>query len=205
MFAYEWQKGGPWDSRGILGARRFIEDVWKLGNAGYAEVAVGPEPTEQLERRLHQTIAKVGDDIEHVKFNTAIAALMTLRNELQQILRTGTVAATAWDSTVDTLLLLLAPFAPHVTEELWHRRGNEGSIHLQAWPVADADKARDPVVVMVVQVNGKVRDRLEVSPSISEDEAVAAALASERVAPYLDGGEPRRVVARVPDVVNLVV
>ncbi len=205
MFAYEWQKGGPWDSRGILGARRFIEDVWKLGIAGYREVAADPAVSEQLERRVHQTIAKVGDDIEQVKFNTAIAAMMTLRNELQQILRAGTVTSGIWDAAVDTLLLLLAPFAPHVTEELWHRRGNEESIHLQAWPAADAAKARDPVVVMVVQVNGKVRDRLEVSPSISEDEAVAAALASERVAPYLDGGEPRRVVARVPDVVNLVV
>jgi leucyl-tRNA synthetase len=205
MFAYEWQKGGPWDSRGILGARRFIEDVWKLGKAGYAEVAVDPAATEQLERRLHQTIAKVGDDLEHVKFNTAIAALMSLRNELQRVVREGTVAAATWDFAVDTLLLLLAPFAPHVTEELWHRRRGGESIHLQAWPVADADKARDPTVVMVVQVNGKVRDRIEVSPSITEDEAVATALASERVARYLDGGEPRRVVARVPDVVNVVV
>ena len=110
-----------------------------------------------------------------------------------------------WDAAVDTLILLLAPFAPHVTEELWHRRGHEGSIHVAPWPVGDPDKARDPLVVMVVQVNGKVRDRIEVPPSIGEEEAVAAALASERVAPYLDGGEPRRVVAKLPDVVNIVV
>ncbi len=82
MFAYEWQKGGPWDSRGIIGARRFIEDVWKLGTAGYGRSPSTRRAVEQLERTVHQTIAKVGEDIEHVKFNTAIAALMTLRNDL---------------------------------------------------------------------------------------------------------------------------
>ena len=205
MFAYEWQKGGPWDSRGIIGSRRFIEDVWKLGTAAYREGAVDGGAVEELERTVHQTIVKVGEDIEQVKFNTAIAALMSLRNDLQPVLRGGIVTESVWDAAVDNLILLLAPFAPHITEELWHRRGHEGSVHVTSWPVADPDKARDPLVVMVVQVNGRVRDRIEVPPSIGEEEAVAAALASERVAPYLDGGEPRRVVAKVPDVVNIVV
>ncbi|MBA2337529.1 MAG: leucine--tRNA ligase [Acidimicrobiia bacterium] len=205
MFAYEWQKGGPWDSRGIMGSRRFIEDVWKLGEARYAEKQVDTATAGALARGLHQTIAKVGGDIEHVKFNTAIAALMSLRNELLQVLRAGTVPAAAWETAVETLLLLLAPFAPHVTEELWHRRGHRQSIHLARWPEADPEIARNPVVVMVVQVNGKVRDRIEVDPSIGEDEAVAAALASHRVAPYLDGGEPRTVITRLPNLVNVVV
>ncbi|MDQ3782445.1 MAG: class I tRNA ligase family protein, partial [Actinomycetota bacterium] len=179
--------------------------VWKLGEATYGEKQVDTAAAEALARRLHQTIAKVGDDIEHVKFNTAIAALMSLRNELLQVLRAGTVPATAWDTAVETLLLLLAPVAPHVTEELWNRRGHRQSIHLARWPEADPEIARDQVVVMVVQVNGKVRDRIEVDPSIGEDEAVAAALASNRVAPYLDGGEPRTVITRLPNLVNVVV
>ncbi|CAN5280504.1 leucine--tRNA ligase [soil metagenome] len=205
MFAYEWQKGGPWDSRGIVGSRRFVEDVWKLATASYREIEVDPVAVERLARRVHQTIAKVGEDLEHVKFNTAVAALMTLRNELQAVLRQGSVAAGGWDQAVDTLLLLLAPIAPHVTEELWHRRGHPDSIHLASWPEADPEIAKEEVVVMVVQVNGKVRDRIEVAATIGEHDAIAAALASDRVAPYLDGGEPRRVIARLPNLINVVV
>ena len=205
MFAYEWQKGGPWDSRGIVGSRRFVEDVWKLATASYREIEVDPVAVERLARRVHQTIAKVDEDLEHVKFNTAVAALMTLRNELQAVLRQGSVAAGGWDQAVDTLLLLLAPIAPHVTEELWHRRGHPDSIHLASWPEADPEIAKEEVVVMVVQVNGKVRDRIEVAATIGEHDAIAAALASDRVAPYLDGGEPRRVIARLPNLINVVV
>jgi leucyl-tRNA synthetase len=205
MFAYEWQKGGPWDSRGIVGAHRFLEDVWKLGTTDYEPEAVSEEAVAALRRLVHQTRAKVDRDMEAFKWNTAVAALMGLRNELQSVHRSGAVDEEAWSEAMDTLLLLLAPIAPFIAEEAWHVRGGAGSVHLQAWPEADPDIARDETVTMVVQVNGKVRDRIEVSVEIDEDEAIARALASERVQGFLEGGEPKKVIARPPKLVNVVV
>lgn len=204
MFAFEWLKGGPWDSRGIAGARRFIEDVWKIGTHDYVASSSTPEASENLRRTVHQTIAKVGDDIEGFKWNTAVAALMTLRNELLAARRDGTVTRPVWDEGVDALLLMLAPIAPHVTDALWNDRGHRESIHLEAWPVSDPEVARAQTVTMVIQVNGKVRDRVDVSTDIGVDEAEALALAREKVMPWLEGVEIRKVVSRPPAVVNIV-
>ncbi len=204
MFAYDWEKGGPWDSRGIVGPRRFIEDVWKLAGSEYAGGDDGPA-TAALRRRVHQTIQKVDEDMVAFEWNTAVAALMTLRNELQAAGRAGEVTATAWHEAIDTLLLLLAPIAPHVTEELWRLRGNEESIHVQPWPEADPEIAREDTVTMVVQVNGKVRDRIDVPADITAADAEAAALAAERIGPWLAAGEVRKVIARPPKLVNIVV
>jgi len=205
MFAFDWEKGGPWDSRGIAGARRFIEDVWKIGTTEYVPGEVAPDATRALRRRVHQTIAKVDRDLTAFKWNTAVAALMTLRNELGEVRRRGSVSPEAWSEAVETLLLLLAPIAPHVTEELWHRRGHDTSIHLAAWPEADPEVAREETVTLVVQVNGKVRDRIEVP--VDADEAVVeeVALASARIRPWLERGDLVKVVARPPRLVNLVV
>jgi len=203
MFAYDWEKGGPWDSRGIVGARRFIDDVWTLATGDYE--SAGSDTDTDLRRAVHQTIQKVDADLEAFKWNTAVAALMTLRNTLQTARRDRSVSAGAWDEAVSTLLKLLAPIAPHVTEELWHRLGNETSIHLEPWPEADPEVAAAEMVTLVVQVNGKVRERLQVPPDISEDDAVAAALAADRIQDWLAQGEVRKVIARPPGLVNVVV
>ncbi len=203
MFAYEWQKGGPWDSRGILGAQRFLEDVWKLATNDYTP-GTAIDEADSL-RAVHQTIEKVGRDFEVFKWNTAVAALMKLKNTLADTMAAGTVSAETWDASMETLLLLLAPIAPHITEELWHERGHSESIHLQSWPEADPEMAREDSVTMVVQVNGKVRDRIEVDAEIDETDAIELALASQRVQVYLDGGEPKKVIARPPNLVNVVV
>ena len=205
MFAFDWEKGGPWDPRGIAGSRRFIEDVWKLGNTAYIEQSVDPTVDSRLRRRVHQTIAKVGSDIHDFKLNTAVAALMALRNDMQTARRNGTVSTATWTEAVDTILKLLAPIAPHITDELWRSRGGEGSIHTAAWPEIDEEAARDDTVTMVIQVNGKVRDRLEVPAEISAEDAEKAALASERIAGWLEHGEVRRVIARPPKLINIVV
>jgi len=205
MFAFDWVKGGPWDPHGIAGSRRFIDDVWKLGTTAYEPATVSEEATAALRRVTHQTIEKVDRDMVAFKFNTAVAALMSLRNNILSARTSGEVSIEAWDEALTTLLLLLAPIAPHITEELWHRAGNEESIHLQAWPNADPAVAADEMVTLVVQVNGKVRDRIEVSPDIDEEAATAAALAAERVQPYLEQGELAKVIARPPGLVNLVV
>jgi len=204
MFAFEWQKGGPWDPRGILGARRFIEDVWKLATGDYTEGS-GSAGDAGLRRKVHQTITKVDDDMRDFKWNTAVAAMMTLRNDIQDAQRAGVISADARNEAIETLLKLLAPIAPHMTDVAWRRRGHEGSIHTTAWPVADAEIAAEETVTMVIQVNGKVRDRLDVAADITEDAATAAALAAEKVQTWLEQGEVRKVIARPPKLVNIVV
>jgi leucyl-tRNA synthetase len=205
MFAFEWQKGGPWDSRGIAGSNRFIEDVWKLGTAVYVERHPEDGASATLRRRVHQTIAKVDADMVDFKWNTAVAALMTLRNEMQDALRTGNVSEAVWAEAKESLLKLLAPIAPHITEELWRAHGNSESIHVQPWPVADADAAREDTVTMVVQINGKVRDRIEVDAWISAEDAEAVALASGKISLWTEGKAVRKVIARPPKLVNIVV
>ncbi len=205
MFAFDWEKGGPWDSRGIAGARRFIDDVWKIGTTEYEPGDVSDDASAALRRAAHQTIDKVDRDMAAFKWNTAVAALMTLRNDLLEARRTSAVSLEAWNETVDTLLLLLAPIAPHIAEEMWSHRGNDESVHLQAWPESDPEVAADQMVTLVVQINGKVRDRVEVSPDIDEDTAVAAAMGTERIQEWLAKGEVRKVIARPPNLVNIVV
>ncbi|MDH5294657.1 MAG: leucine--tRNA ligase, partial [Acidimicrobiia bacterium] len=202
MFAFEWQKGGPWDSRGIIGARRFIEDVYRLGTLGYAPSQVSDAAEVKLVRQVHQTIIKVESDLGDLKWNTAVAALMSLRNELNEVAKAASVSAAVWTESVETLLKLLAPIAPHVTEELW-RATHDGSIHTEVWPVADPDLARDDVVTMVVQVNGKVRDRIDVPSGITAEEAETLALASEKVQAWTEAGV-RKVIVRPPGLVNVV-
>ncbi len=205
MFAFEWQKGGPWDSRGIVGSHRFIEDVWKLGTAGYEPDDVSDQASAALRRKVHQTIAKVDADMIDFKWNTAVAALMTLRNDMLGALRAQNVSEEVWAEARDALLKLLAPAAPHITEELWHRLGNDESIHVQAWPQADAEIAREETVTMVIQVNGKVRDRADVDADISAEAAEEVALASPKVAAWTEGKTVRKVIARPPKLVNIVV
>jgi leucyl-tRNA synthetase len=204
MFAFDWQKGGPWDSRGIVGAHRFIEDVWRLGTTAYTPGEVSEDATTGLRRLVHQTIQKVEGDILGFKFNTAVAALMTLRNELGSAARTATVTAEAFSEGIVTMVTLLAPIAPHVAEELWHLRGHTTSVHLEPWPVADPEVARDETVTMVIQVNGKVRDRVEVPVGIDAAEAERLALAAAKVAPWIEPGV-KKVIARPPALVNIVV
>jgi len=204
MFAFEWQKGGPWDPCGILGARRFIEDVWKLAHASYSG-AGDAEADVLLRRKIHQTIAKVDADMLDLKWNTSVAAMMTLRNEMQDAQRATAVSAAVWDEAVDTLLKLLAPIAPHVTDAAWRSRGHDGSIHVAAWPIADPEIAAEETVTMVIQVNGKVRDRIDVPVDITEEAATEAALAADKIQTWLEDGELRKVIARPPKLVNIVV
>ena len=167
MFAFEWEKGGPWDSRGIRGAQRFIVDVWRFGQANYGPGTIDLASTAALRRRAHQAIIKVGDDLESFRWNTAVAELMKLRNTMNEALASRNIAVDAWREALSIMVLLLAPIAPHVTEEVWRLLGNTSSVHLQPWPVADQEVAADEVVTMVVQVNGKVRARLPAMCSVT--------------------------------------
>jgi leucyl-tRNA synthetase len=204
MFAFEWQKGGPWDHGGIVGARRFLDDVWKMATADYAASSADDAAEADLRRAVHGARQKVGEDLEAFKWNTAVATLMGLRNDMLAALRGTSVSADAWNEACDTLVLLLAPIAPHITEELWHHRGHEGSVHVQSWPETDESLLVRQTTEMVVQVNGKVRDRVEVSTDIDPTEAEGLAMAAPNVAKHLEGVEVRKVINRAPDLINIV-
>jgi leucyl-tRNA synthetase len=206
MFIGPWDQGGPWNSRGIQGIVRWLNDVWTLATIDVAAAAPGADvsaETRHLRVAAHRTLAAVTEDLAHFRFNTAIAALMALRNELKD---SRAMAGTpAWDEAIRLYLLMLAPLAPHISEELWHRRGLPFSIHLEKWPDVDHDLAAPTVFEVAVQVNGKVRDRVVLPADAGEPEALAAALATEAVRRALDGESPRRVVYVPGRLVNVVV
>ncbi len=195
MFMGPWVDGADWDAAGIDGAWRFLNSVWRLA----LSKPVAGAPDLDLEREIHRTIRKVTDDIAAFHFNTAVAALMKLEHRLS--IATGPTR----DEGIRTLLLLLAPMAPFVTEELWARRGGAYSIHQQPWPAYDPALAKAEEVTLVVQVDGKVRDRLTVAAGLGKAEAEAAALASEKVQAAIAGRRIAKVIV-VPDrLVNVVV
>jgi len=207
MFIGPWSQGGPWSSRGVAGVQRFLQRVWSLVNETL-DVPVDLEDDDRaraLRRLVHRTIKQVTDDFETFSFNTAIARMMELVNELARLRETPVVRMPVWREALETLVLLLAPGAPHIAEELWERLGKPYSVHLQAWPNYDPALAAEETVELVVQVNGRVRDRLVVPVDISEDEAVARARATERVQSYLAGKRIERVIYVPGRLVNFVV
>jgi len=205
MFAYRWQEGGPWSSQGIEGTVRWLKRVWSLVTEPAPPVPQGgAEAARRLRRVTHQTIQRVTDDFEKFEFNTIVSSLMELANALQEA-RPSLAGTPAWDEAVQALLLMMAPVTPHIAEELWERLGRPYSIHVQDWPAFDAQVARADEITLVIQVNGKVRDRIVVPADIAEAEARGLALASEAVQRHLAGQEPKQVVVVPGRLVNIVV
>jgi leucyl-tRNA synthetase len=196
-----------WEGVGLEGCSRFLHRLWRLAS-GEVGTTVDRESTPAdvaIERLRHHTIHRVSDDYERWSYNTAVAACMEATNELYRYVQSDEGARTATlDAVVDTLLMLLAPMAPHVTAELWERR-HDTHVHAETWPEADPAMLVVEKVTMVVQVNGKVRYRIEVDAGITPEDAEALALASPKVAEQLAGRDPRTVVARPPRLVNVVI
>jgi leucyl-tRNA synthetase len=214
MFIGPWDAGGPWNSRGIEGVARFLGRAWSLASEpvapGAAEPAgaVGAETMalRELEYAMHHTIRRVTDDFEQFKWNTAIAALMEFSNTLQRARQSTLAASPLWQDAIKALVLMLAPLAPHLAEEMWVEvLGQPYSVHLQPWPVYDAAKATAEKTTLVLQVNGKVRDRVEVEAAISDAEARELALANPRVRQFLDGKILADVIVVSGRLVNVVV
>ena len=209
MFVGPWDEGGPWNSQGIEGIYRFLNRAWSVvlddaivsSNEDY-----DPQSAERaLVRIMHQTIRKATNDMELFKFNTMLAALMEFNNYLIKAKTTPIVHAPIWDEAIRTLILLLAPSAPHLTEELWLRIGGDGSVHVQSWPEWSNELAAEEMVTVVVQINGKVRDRFESPAGIGEEEAVEKALSSQRSEKHLEGKELVKVIFVKDRLVNIVV
>ena len=204
MFMGPLEQVKPWNTRGVEGVSRFLNRAWRLvagsdaDEASNAPALHDTAPTREQRRALHQTIAKVTEDIEAMRFNTAIAALMELTN-----------AAYKWPSmpraVAEPFVLLLAPLAPHFAEELWQRLGHAESLAYHAWPAADAALLKADVIEIPVQVNGKVRGKISVPAEAQEAEVIEIAKGDQNVGKHLAGQTVKRAIYVRGRIVNFVV
>jgi len=207
MFGWRWELGGPWDPQGIEGIPRFLDRVWNCVLAereGGRMAGVADADIRALRRKVHQAIRKATEDMEAFAFNTYIANLMELSNTLLRAKESSVYGTRAWEEGVEALLLLLAPACPHIAEELWARTGRPYSVHQQSWPQWDEEIAAEETIALVVQVNGRVRDRLAVPVGIDEEEAKHLALASSGAQRHTEGKEILRVIYVPGRLVNIV-
>jgi leucyl-tRNA synthetase len=208
MFFARWDQGAPWSGNGIEGVSRWLQRVWRivmesLDNREASEI--DQHDVRDLHRKVHQTIKQISHDMEHFQFNTVISSLMELTNALNKAVSNNLTNTDEFGHGLETLLKLMAPVTPHITEELWSKLNNSYSIHQQSWPVADDEAVLEEEITLVVQVNGKVRERLIVSTNIDAENAKRLALTSENVQRHLDGKEPQKVIYVPGRLVNIVV
>ncbi len=218
LFASPPEKEFAWTQEGVEGCHRFLNRIWSLflENRDLFDPKTAPAPLDPaaagrfpLARKVHQTIRKVGDDIG-VRFhlNTAISSIMELTNQIRKD-REGLLADAAGRAVLrqalEMLALLLGPFAPHLGEEIWSRMGRGGLLFRAAWPAYDPELARDELMTIVVQVNGKLRDKFEAAPDLAEEALMKEALALDRIKEFLGGRAPRKVIAVKNRLVNIVV
>ncbi len=193
MFMGPFGQSVVWSMESIVGPRRFLDRVWRL-----REKAIAENDAPEIGTALHKTIKKVSDDIESFGFNTAISSLMILVNEMEKV---NTFSSANYES----LLLLLAPFAPHITEELWHELGNKESIHLASWPIFDVAKTIESEVTIAIQVNGKIRDTMVVQNDTEEAVVEGIALTLPSVLKWIAGKPVRKIVFVKGRLINIVV
>ena len=205
MFFARWDLGGPWNSRGIEGTSRWLRRVWSMFTEEAEGGSASQEVVDRLRRKLHQTLKQVTRNFEDFSFNTVVAALMELHNEMSQSRTDGAAGTPAWREAQEIYLKMLAPVAPHIAEELWERIGGQGSIHVQPWPEVDEKAAAAEEITLVVQVNGKLRDRVTVPVGIADDEARRLALESEGARKFVEGKEVKQVIVVPGRLVNIVV
>ena len=206
MFIGPWDQGGPYNPSGMPGIVRWLHRLWSVATEPPPPAGADAAAGRELVAATQRAVRDVTGDLEGFRFNTAIARLMELTSALTRAREAGDgVDGATWDRSVETLILLTAPLAPHVAEELWERRGKPYSVHQRDWPAFDEALVAEETVEIVVQVNGKVRDRLTLPADASEDAARERALASERVKGWVEGKEPRRVIYVPGKLLNIVV
>lgn len=199
-FLGPFDKDKPWSTSGITGVHRFLERIWRLAvdDQGQTFPLNDDTPPEALNKLLHKTVKKVGEDMETLSFNTAISAMMILVNEMYSLNAKP-------KAVVKTLVQLIAPLAPHIAEELWSRLGGEGFVSIAPWPKFDPALAVDDVISIGVQVNGKTRGLIEISPTASEEEAVTLARTQNAVKNAIDGKNIAKVIYKAGKILNIIV
>jgi leucyl-tRNA synthetase len=206
MFFARWELGAPWNSSGIEGSARWLRKTWyaflePADNAGTAD----KDTIRNLRRKVHQTVKSVTYDFETLNFNTIVSGLMELINEMASAKAAGAFGTEAWQEAESIYLRMLAPVAPHIAEEIWAQTGHPYSVHTQPWPEVDETAAREDEITLIVQINGKLRDRLVVPAGITEEAAKAMALESDNVQGYLEGKAPRKVIYVPGRLINIVI
>jgi leucyl-tRNA synthetase len=191
---------------GIAGTRRFLDRLWTLTEE-FLESEKKNNPKDlEITATVHKTVKKVTKDLEKLGFNTAIAAMMSLVNELYKFKTEEPITHSAgWRFALETLTQLLAPFAPHITEEVWQNLGHESSVHISTWPQWDEKLVAEEVITIAIQVNGRVRSEIVVETDISEEEAIAAAKADEKILSHIEGKTIKKAIYVPGRLVSLVV
>ena len=194
-----------WNDRGVDGTKRFLDRVWRLAvdEHRFTE-GENRQRDDEIRSLAHRTVMKVTEDIERFQFNTAVPALMILANGLSEYVA-DEPREDVFTEALRLLLLMLSPMAPHIAHELWEAAGNGPMLATEPWPAWDPDLIEEAITTMVVQVNGKVRDRIEVPTDISAEDAERLAMESEKIQGWLEGNDVKNVIARPPNIVNLVV
>ena len=197
MFLAPFEQGGSFRDSAVMGIARFLNRVWKIFN-GYSAGKYS-KPDKKVQKVFHQAIKKITEDIESLSYNTAISSLMILLNEMEsneKLLER---------KDMETFLKLLAPFAPHMTEELWHQLGNKKSVHIQLWPKYDEKMIIEDLFSLVIQINGKLRDTIEMPVGASDKKIKERALVSEKIKKFLDGKKPKKFIIVKNRLINIVV
>lgn len=208
MFIAPYDMDAPWDTRGVPGTYRFLNRTWNLVQEYLdgAEVKLDEQQKAEILKIAHKTTKKVTQDIENDKFNTAVSAMMEAVNGYFKLKEAAGIGKSdAWNFAIESLLQVLAPFAPHITEELWLQLGHKETIHKDNWPQWDEKYLVSDTITVPVQINGKVRATLNVSADISEQDIIQQAKSHEKVAPYLEGKELKKSIYVAGRIVNLVV
>ena len=207
MFAAPLELWAKWDPQGVPGTYRFLSRIWNLVHeyttAGSSEL--DDATVRELRSGTHRMIKKMTIDIEENRYNTAIAAAMSRVNELYKLKVDHLAAHDAWQEALETLVACVAPFAPHIADELWHQIGKDSSVHADTWPKWDESLTISDMIPIAIQVNGKVRAEATISKDASTEDLEATALANERVQEFLDGRAVKRVIVVPGRLVNIVV
>ncbi len=206
MFFARWELGAPWNSSGIEGSARWLRRVWFtfLEPTESPETA-GKDVLRDLRRKVHQTLEAVTRDFENFNFNTIVSGLMELLNEMTTAKEQGAFGTQAWQEAQSIYLRMMAPVCPHIAEEIWEKTGHNYSIHNQNWPEVDQAATREEEITLIVQVNGKLRDRLTVPVDITEEKAKTLALESETVQNFIEGKQPKKIIYVPGRLVNIVI
>ena len=203
QFVGPWDMGGPWAPRGVNGLANWLGRVWSIFLDTPSDLSE-TLTTKDLNYAIHSTLKKVTEDTENFKFNTAIAAMMELTNNLGKMKRSALYASDEWKNALHLLNLMIAPYAPHIAEELWNRTGHTTSVHTESWPTYDTSKIVRDTLTIAVQVNGKLRGQVEVSADADKETILQTAKAEPNVAKHLTGEIVREIM--VPGkLVNIVV
>jgi leucyl-tRNA synthetase len=211
LFAAPPERDLDWSDQGVEGSYRFLNRVWRLVMENLEVLKRTPsevrtdKASQDLHRKTHQTIKKVTEDIDRYHFNTAISAVMELTNAVYGILPLREEAREVFQEAVEAILALLSPFVPHITEELWHQIGKMSYLLEESWPGYDHEAAKEEEITIVVQVNGKLRDRLTLPADVQEEQVKETAIAQEKVRKYLEGKAIRKVIYVPKKLLNIVV